>query len=72
LVYKVTGKRVVKTVRYRAGFCAEDDSDGPSLRNVKTHTILEVERQVDFNHDSFSIEAANVELVANEAASDIW
>jgi hypothetical protein len=66
LVYKVCEKRVVKTGTYRQGCDNPEDSEGPSLRNVKTHVILEVERMVDFDCDHFLIEAANVEPAIEE------
>jgi hypothetical protein len=71
-VYWVTDKFVVKTGIYRRGSSDSEDSEGPSLRNVKTHTILRVEkRDAGFDYDSFSIEVANVERVT-EDVSEIW
>lgn len=67
-VYQVDDKCVVKTGTYRRGSSDPEDAEGPSLRNVKTHTILRVstpmnsQDYLDFNYDSFEIEAVNVEL----------
>lgn len=71
-IYRVTDKFVVKTGIYRRGSSDPEDPEGPSLRNVKTHTILRVESiDAGFNYDYFSIEATNVERVT-EDKSMIW
>lgn len=66
-IARVMGKRVVKTGRYRKGYgpsgYGDDDGAPPTLENVKTHVILEVEMYTgpepwDFEH--FEIEARHV------------
>ena len=74
-IYKVTGKRVVKTGLYDKGWTDDSDPENtcpPALASARTHTILFVEKNSDdFDYDFFEIEAANVEI-SKEEATVIW
>jgi hypothetical protein len=61
-IFKVSGKKTVKTGKYVSGSCYEDDYEPAYLECEKTHVILSVYDD-DFICSDFQIEEKNVEKV---------